>query len=356
MMSLSRIWSRKKDIGRVVLLVSIGLLTFNQTVLQRVRQNRGIAESKAAGLAEQTGWEPIALSRQLPFRAFINRARNVDYAVVGGVPGGIAGGGGGRIRVAALTELSSDNDVDPSAAEPADRKIARNTSLDLVVQKPREVADKIHALATRFGGYLVSSQVSGAGATFASTQIRVPADRAEEAVAEIRKLAVRVENERTEAEDVTKQYVDLAARLRNHRAAEQQFLQILKRATTVKDTLEVTDKLNDVRGQIEQAQAEFTTLYRRVETVTINVELRAEADVQVLGLQWRPLFRAKLAVRDAAEAFADYAATMFGFILQLPVIALWLVTVVGFAALGWKILRWAARRFFGWPKPKAVVA
>jgi hypothetical protein len=38
--------------------------------------------------------------------------------------------------------------------------------------------------------------------------------------------------------------------------------------------------------------------------------------------------------------------------MHIPVILLWLVTTVGFAAAGWKILRWAARVFFGWkPQP-----
>jgi hypothetical protein len=45
----------------------------------------------------------------------------------------------------------------------------------------------------------------------------------------------------------------------------------------VKDTLEVSDKLNEVRGAIEERQAEFEALSKQVETVAINITLRAEA-------------------------------------------------------------------------------
>src|SRR6266496_6090328 len=38
------------------------------------------------------------------------------------------------------------------------------------------------------------------------------------------------------------------------------------KAATVKDTLEVSDKLNDVRGAIEDRQAEFEALSKQVET------------------------------------------------------------------------------------------
>ena len=76
----------------------------------------------------------------------------------------------------------------------------------------------------------------------------------------IRKLGLRVENEKIAAEDVTRQYVDQDASIRNLRAEEAQYLTILKRATTVKDMLAVTENLSEVRGQIEQQQAEFNAL------------------------------------------------------------------------------------------------
>jgi hypothetical protein len=266
-----------------------------------------------------------------------------------GSPGG---GGGASVDYARVLPMRAALTLEPDQQETQDRKIVRNTSFEIIVASPRDATSKIRALAAGLGGYMVTSQVNGADANSASISIRVPVSHAEEATEEIRRLALRIESERTEAEDVTRQYVDTEARLRNLRAAEQQFLQVFKRATTVKDTLEVNEKLAEVRGQIEQMQADYTTLVKRVETVAISVSLRAEADVQVLGLHWRPLFRAKLALRDAADAVGDYAATMFGIVLQIPVIALWLVTVVAFAALGWKILRWASRRFFGWPKRK----
>jgi len=44
----------------------------------------------------------------------------------------------------------------------------------------------------------------------------------------------------------------------------------LKRAKTVKDTLDVSEKLNGVRGEIEQQQVEFQALSKQVETVATS--------------------------------------------------------------------------------------
>ena len=83
----------------------------------------------------------------------------------------------------------------------------------------------------------MKSQTNGAqDATNATLTIRVPVASVAEVEAEIHKLSLRVESEQMEAEDVTRQYVDQQARLRNLRAQETQYLTILKQAKTVKDT------------------------------------------------------------------------------------------------------------------------
>jgi hypothetical protein len=198
-----------------------------------------------------------------------------------------------------------------------ERKMVRTSSVDLVVQKPAEVAERIRALAESMGGFLVTSEVSGAlFRGTASLTIRVPVASFEEARAEIRKLGLRVESEKVEAQDVTRQYVDQDANLRNLRAEEAQYLSILKQAHTVKDTLEVSDKLGEVRGEIEQQQEEFDALSKQIETVAIAISLQAEAEAQVFGLQWRPLYQLKLALHDGLDALANYAIDDFDCVLS----------------------------------------
>jgi hypothetical protein len=252
--------------------------------------------------------------------------------------------------------LLSTTQLEPTAADSAmDRKMVRNGSVDLVVQHPAEAAEKIRLLAEAQGGFLVSSSASGGqGATSGMLTIRVPATRFEATWAEIRKLGLRVETEKIEAQDVTRQYVDQEASLRNLRAEEVQYLGILKQARTVKDMLEVSGKLAGVRGEIEQRQAEFDALSKQVETVAISISLRTEAEAQAFGLHWRPLYQLKLALRDGLDAVAGYAAVMTSIAFYLPAVLLWMGTILVSVTAGWRVWRWAARVFFGWPKPSAV--
>jgi hypothetical protein len=243
----------------------------------------------------------------------------------------------------------AERSVAASAAPGADaRKIIRTSSLEMVVQRPAEAAEKITSLAESLGGYLVSADGGGQNATAGMVTIRVPASRFEEARAAIRKLGLRVESEKIDAQDVSRQYVDQDANLRNLRAEEAGYLEILKQAHTVKDMLAVSERLSEVRGQIEQQQAEFNALSRQIETVALTISLRTEAEAQVFGLNWRPGYQLKLAVRDGLESVATYATAMTTILFYLPATLLWVGTIVIGTIIGWRTVRWVGRRWFGW--------
>jgi len=252
--------------------------------------------------------------------------------------------------VAAELKSSVPVDAAKSPTASADRKIVRTGALELTVKSPADAAEQIRLMAESMGGYLESAQIGGSKELpNANLTIRVPATHFEDAKAGIRKLATRVESERTDAQDVTRQYVDMEARLRNLRAEEAQYLTIMKSAYKVDDLLEVAQKLSEVRGQIEQQQAEFQTLSKQIETVAITISLRTLADTQVFGLNWRPLYQLKVAARNGLEAIADYAATMAAILFYVPVILAWSVTILFTILVAWRVLRWTGRRFFDWP-------
>jgi hypothetical protein len=310
--------------------------------------SRGIARERGIGVAAQQGTEPLAPWHQLGTLPRLRVARVLEVGgVVGGVPGGL--NEDKNTALASMAMLSPSSGVVPPQDATADRKIIRTSSMEIVVQRPADAAEKIRSLAEHVGGFLVSSEVRGGqDATGGSLTIRVPVGRFEEVRTEIRKLGLRVESERIEAQDVTRQYVDQEAILRNLRAEESQYLGILKQARTVKDTLEVSEKLSEVRGEVERQQAEFDALTKQVETVAITVSLRAEAEAQVFGLHWRPLYQVKLAFREGLDGLADYCATMTSVVFYMPAVVLWLGTILIGAAVGWKVARWAWRRLFGW--------
>jgi hypothetical protein len=117
----------------------------------------GINNSRASGLAANNA-EPIFYWRHL------------SRGVVGGIAQEerVAGGDVPQRGTTRRVELP---DVD------ADRKMVRTATIEMIVQHPAEVAEKIRGLADREGGSLVNSELRGdQDATAARLRIRVPAD------------------------------------------------------------------------------------------------------------------------------------------------------------------------------------
>ena len=295
---------------------------------------------KLGGSEGEVAWDPNSMWRQMSWRD-VFRPRAISYQH-------------GRFRPYAMAGAMTMLYLKADGGDEDARQIVLTTALELEVKSPAESVEKIRALAQRLGGYLVGSETgddnSAAGGAIT---IRVPVSRLEEASSEMRKLALRVESEKTDATDVTKEYVDREARLRNLRAQEEQYLGIMKRATTVKDTLDVSAKLSEVRGQIEQQQAEFAALAKQVETAAIAVTLHAEADAKVFGLHWRPLYALKAAARDGVEDLANYVSAMTAAIFRLPTFLLWLGTIVACMVIAWRGTRWMWRTFFAVPQAKS---
>jgi roadblock/LC7 domain-containing protein len=337
-MGTTQTWSRKHWWQLVVLSISGWCGFYTALILPMHFQfQRQIAAQRSSGLGAVAGYDPLLLWRQRVFGDVIPASR----------PQGVYFQKGGPIRASAVAYLGTGDQSASDDDKPADnsRKIVRNAALDLEVKSPAESAENIRALAESKGGYLVSSEVSGAHDSPGGTiTIRVLAARYKETRDELKKLAVRVEAEKVEAKDMTVDYVDREARLRSLRAEEAQYLAIMRRANTVKDTLDVSGKLAEVRSTIEQQQAEFAALSKQVETVAIAIALHAEADAQIFGLHWRPMYEFKLAARDGLESLANYVAVMTAALFHLPAVLLWLATILLTAAITWRAMRWGWRK------------
>ena len=76
--------------------------------------------------------------------------------------------------------------------------------------------------------------------------MRVPAGKADEAVDLLKALATEVESEVSASQDVTDEYVNNQARLRNLWSTEKQLLKLMERTAKVRELLEVQRELTHV--------------------------------------------------------------------------------------------------------------
>lgn len=168
-------------------------------------------------------------------------------------------------------------EIDPQLGSATlDRKIIENTTIDVSVDGENGVSrsfQDIVGIAETAGGFVASSSFTNVdGKQYGDVTIRVPATQYQSVLAEIRGMGT-VSQEGSDANDVTEEYTDLEARLRTLNATEQRYLDLLAQANTINDILTVQDRLDVIRGQIEQVVGRMNLLDNLTDLATITVHL-----------------------------------------------------------------------------------
>lgn len=192
-------------------------------------------------------------------------------AVETGVPGerGVfdeaAGAGPGEEAVAAVGGAALPS-VGPSVIKTADLRV------EVERGSFRETLQRATAVAEGSGGFLVSSRIEGEDARSGSLVIRVPSERFEVALSDLRDLG-DVRAETVSGEDVSEEFVDLEARLRNFEAQEAVLLRLMDRARTVADTIKVQRELTTIQLEVERIRGRLRFLEDRTALGTISLSL-----------------------------------------------------------------------------------
>jgi hypothetical protein len=130
-------------------------------------------------------------------------------------------------------------------------------------------------IAARHGGFVVSSRRTGEELRRGSVTVRIPSDRFETALGEIRGLG-SVKRETVSGRDVGQEFVDLEARLRNLHAQEAVLLRLFDDATSVADTIRIQSQLSGVQLEIERLEGRLRFLRDQTDLGTITVSLSEE--------------------------------------------------------------------------------
>jgi len=185
----------------------------------------------------------------------------------------------------------------------------------------------------------------------ASLTLRVPDERLAATLDDIRHTAIRIDNEAVTGTDVTGEYTDLGAQLKNLRATETELRALLvtvgQRTRKAEDVLDVFNQLTEVRGQIEQTEARMGTLSKLAQLATIHVDLVPDALSQPIAQSgWRPLATIRGAFSDLVGTLRWLVDGLIWVLVYLvPIVAAVGVPVLGTAALvrSWR-RRWAPAR------------
>lgn len=181
---------------------------------------------------------------------------------------------------AGATANASGSIVSPAKSSRAAPQIARTAQVSLFVVSVENAVKSLSQLAHRQNGDVLSMQVDNQSISTAKASadidLRIPASRFEASMGALNQIG-KVRQRSVNAEDLTGDITDSAARLRNLRRTESDIRKIMDRSGTVGQVLEAENQLSRIREQIETLESDLKSMNERVVYSTISVSLEAEA-------------------------------------------------------------------------------
>ncbi|MFN4145329.1 MAG: DUF4349 domain-containing protein [Runella sp.] len=217
---------------------------------------------------------------------------------------------------------------------PTERQIIRNASVRFQVKNVGEASKKVERLVKSLGGIIThAEELRQYSELRHDLSIKIPAVRLDTFLVMMLKESIYTESKSITAEDVTKRYIDLTARIKAQKATEEKYLEILKKARNVEEVLKVEEQLAKMREEIEAREAQLRELKYDVAMSSVQASLYER--IEGTAAPEDP-FYAKI-WSNLKEGFGLLSQFLIGIFYFLPIVGLVAVVV-------WLWVRWRRKR------------
>jgi hypothetical protein len=207
--------------------------------------------------------------------------------------------------------------VEDASYVETDKKVIKNGDLNLQIESTEKSAQEIGNIVRGKGGEVFATnfyeRVKGQKSGFIT--VKVPVNKFEETINDIKKIATQVLSESTNGQDVTEQYTDLQAQLKNKRAEEESFVKILDTAGKIDDVLAVTREISRVRGEIERLEGKIRFMDSQTDMSTITINLTEDTTIVPVNEGWRPWQVVKQSVKELIASVQGFVDGIIRFVI-----------------------------------------
>ncbi len=153
-----------------------------------------------------------------------------------------------------------------------ERKLIKQGSISFETDDCKKTQQLITQVTKSLNGYLSNdNQYSYSDRIQHSITIRVPSDNFDKLLEQISQSVVELEDQNISVQDVTEEFVDVQARLKAKKAVEKRYLELLNKANSVGDILQVENELARLREQIEATEGRLRYLKDQVSLSTLSI-------------------------------------------------------------------------------------
>ena len=161
-----------------------------------------------------------------------------------------------------------------------ERKIIRTADLSMEVENYDKGVQAVREIIKKRNAYIASETENRWDYRIQNQYaIKLPPAQLDGFIADLEAIAFEIPNKSVSAKDVTREYIDLEIRLNAKREIADRYQNILQSAKSVKDILEIEEKLRYVIEEIESTEGQLRYLKNQVKWSTLNLTLFESIEV-----------------------------------------------------------------------------
>lgn len=153
-----------------------------------------------------------------------------------------------------------------------ERKLIKKGSVTFETEDISSTRKLIFDSIKKYGAYTSSDQANNLLGRISNTIIiRVPAEKFDLLLNEATKDVTKFDNKKIEVKDVTEEFLDIEARVKTKKELENRYLELLEKANSVTEILEVEKQAGQLRAEIESIEGRLKYLESQVSLSTLSI-------------------------------------------------------------------------------------
>ncbi|MCB0762549.1 MAG: DUF4349 domain-containing protein [Flavobacteriales bacterium] len=170
-----------------------------------------------------------------------------------------------------MADESNGTERSDQVEQPQERKLIKEGNVAFETTDLRATRNTIVSATSAYRGYIASEREYNTHNGITNTiTVRVPSASFDAFLADATQGVSKFDSKNISVQDVTEQYIDIEGRIKAKRELEARYLQVLEKANTIADILEIEKQLGVLRADLESIEGRLQYLQNQVGFSTLT--------------------------------------------------------------------------------------
>lgn len=215
----------------------------------------------------------------------------------------------------------------------SERKLVKTVNMNVETEHFKELTAALYAKVNALGGYVENYSTEGEeGYRYSSMVVRVPQNQLD-VFLEVVEGQSNITYKQESVDDVTLDYVDLESHKKMYQKEQERLLELLEQSETIDEIIQLEERLTQVQYQLESMESKLRLYDNKINYSTVYLDI-SEVERYTPQEQKTTWEQIKTGFSENVYRVGKGIKNFFvGFVIQLPIIAVWIVVIALFALI-----------------------